>query len=543
VVASTLAEAQRRIFELAQEVDSRTTDALRRRITVESFRICEEAINRSLQQICQLLLPKQAAGALVVDSGSDNDSSDSEERRARATAAAAVAHRKPRPGAASLLHRLFLDRNAAEAGYDHLLPLSAPRLLTACSSLESWVAIITVLVAVRLLMHASHDWRAAAIRGMKLVSHALDGQEEHAQQLLALSGKSHSAISSLWHSWLLVLLATMRQVPAPLRNPILFIARSVAVMGCVVVKACTLGLPELFSRGEPWTLLACIGLAGAGYFMFLVVFHALIAAPRRLLALQAALGRLPEIFPVNDAVPDTSTPPSPDSFDVVVVGAGVSGLAAADELAKRGYRVCVVEARTRVGGRTFSVDADTARPAAVRYRDLAGVGAGASSMSRLRSVEQLAVMANNSGVTRSEDCSSVVRDPNTRLGADAPAWVQLVQLNDEYGAIATPPEVRFASAFTRGKGGTAGSRPRSRHVPGADKYGPDPNDGEVLCNLAHPRIDVGGQWLGPTQFQALRICQAAGIALYNQRGVLDVEKSGSLTRPCASTASSFATEG
>ena len=41
-------------------------------------------------------------------------------------------------------------------------------------------------------------------------------------------------------------------------------------------------------------------------------------------------------------------------FDSLVVGAGAAGLAAAAELARGGHRVCVLEARDRVGGRIFT---------------------------------------------------------------------------------------------------------------------------------------------------------------------------------------------
>src|SRR5437868_5278469 len=42
------------------------------------------------------------------------------------------------------------------------------------------------------------------------------------------------------------------------------------------------------------------------------------------------------------------------SWDVVIIGAGVSGLAAASELRKSGLSVLILEARNRVGGRAWT---------------------------------------------------------------------------------------------------------------------------------------------------------------------------------------------
>ncbi|UNI18539.1 Monoamine oxidase [Purpureocillium takamizusanense] len=49
--------------------------------------------------------------------------------------------------------------------------------------------------------------------------------------------------------------------------------------------------------------------------------------------------------------------PSPQSVDVVVVGAGLSGLRAARELHSAGLKYVVLEARDRIGGKTLSVQA------------------------------------------------------------------------------------------------------------------------------------------------------------------------------------------
>src|SRR6476469_6059989 len=43
-----------------------------------------------------------------------------------------------------------------------------------------------------------------------------------------------------------------------------------------------------------------------------------------------------------------------ETADVLVLGAGVAGLAAAQELSQAGLRVIVLEARDRVGGRIFT---------------------------------------------------------------------------------------------------------------------------------------------------------------------------------------------
>jgi len=45
---------------------------------------------------------------------------------------------------------------------------------------------------------------------------------------------------------------------------------------------------------------------------------------------------------------------NPEKTQVVVVGAGIAGLAAAKDLQESGYEVTVLEARDRIGGRIYT---------------------------------------------------------------------------------------------------------------------------------------------------------------------------------------------
>ncbi|CAG1998698.1 unnamed protein product [Fusarium graminearum] len=46
-----------------------------------------------------------------------------------------------------------------------------------------------------------------------------------------------------------------------------------------------------------------------------------------------------------------------NSYDVIVIGAGFAGLVAARELAAKGLKVLIIEARDRIGGRTWTARA------------------------------------------------------------------------------------------------------------------------------------------------------------------------------------------
>lgn len=73
-----------------------------------------------------------------------------------------------------------------------------------------------------------------------------------------------------------------------------------------------------------------------------------LAAPEWLFEIEAVVVK-PAKIPMQLAMPDSKV------WDVVVIGAGLAGLTAAEHLIKAGYSCTVFEARDRVGGRTWSM--------------------------------------------------------------------------------------------------------------------------------------------------------------------------------------------
>ncbi|XP_077150932.1 amine oxidase [flavin-containing] B-like isoform X1 [Ranitomeya variabilis] len=75
-----------------------------------------------------------------------------------------------------------------------------------------------------------------------------------------------------------------------------------------------------------------------------------------------------------------------DTYDVIVIGGGISGLSAAKLLTEAGLNVIVLEARDRVGGRTHTI-----RNKEVQYVDVGGAYVGPTQNRLLRMAKELGV--------------------------------------------------------------------------------------------------------------------------------------------------------
>jgi NADPH-dependent 2,4-dienoyl-CoA reductase/sulfur reductase-like enzyme len=59
-------------------------------------------------------------------------------------------------------------------------------------------------------------------------------------------------------------------------------------------------------------------------------------------------------IPCDGVVEPSTVLAPPEEVDVVVIGAGHAGLIASRDLAQRGFKVALLEARDRIGGRTWT---------------------------------------------------------------------------------------------------------------------------------------------------------------------------------------------
>ncbi|XP_077436379.1 amine oxidase [flavin-containing] [Vanacampus margaritifer] len=112
-----------------------------------------------------------------------------------------------------------------------------------------------------------------------------------------------------------------------------------------------------------------------------------------------------------------------NTYDVIVVGGGISGLSAAKLLLESGLSPVVLEARDRVGGRTFTVQNKE-----TKWVDLGGAYVGPTQNRILRLAKQYGVKTYK--VNEEEDLVHYVNGKSTSFkGSFPPTWNPLVKLD------------------------------------------------------------------------------------------------------------------
>ncbi|XP_060090152.1 amine oxidase [flavin-containing] A-like [Heteronotia binoei] len=112
-----------------------------------------------------------------------------------------------------------------------------------------------------------------------------------------------------------------------------------------------------------------------------------------------------------------------NKYDVIVVGGGISGLSAAKLLSDSGLSVLVIEARDRVGGRTFTI-----RNKEVSYVDVGGSYIGPTQNRILRLAKELGIETYKVDIVK-RSILHINGKSYPFLGAFPPMWNPLVYLD------------------------------------------------------------------------------------------------------------------
>lgn len=206
---------------------------------------------------------------------------------------------------------------------------------------------------------------------------------------------------------------------------------------------------------------------------------------------------------------------------VVIIGAGLSGMTAAWELSKQGHEVVVLEARDRVGGRTWSQRLDNG---AITERGGEYIFPTEFAIRRLSAEVGVPIMShgvryarrtyNGAHQTYAEFSQSMVEAKSTLQtmmndGASTPS------LNDVF-------EATVGAGFTQ--------HPLYRRL--ATSYAADPAKINALSVFLHdagdddgPHIEDGGHFVGGNQSLTVELAKRLGAAVRLESPIASVEQS------------------